>query len=290
MKHLIIVRGGGELGSGIAHCLHRAGFRVLILEQKKPTATRRKVSFSDAMYRGETEVERVTCYKAKNLADAQKRLKKGDVMMIADPEAECVAELKPDVLIDAIVAHENHGMKKDLAAHTIALGPGFCAGRDVDVVVETGRGHNLGRLIYEGYSSKDADHGNGTVGESPNIEHLVFAPADGRVEMLRTISLMVRKGEIIGHLHAKNEGKEETIEINATIDGVLRGAVYDGIKVSAGQKIADIHPTMGQEECYTISDKARCIGGSVLEAVMAWESKKPKHRLFGRSCFAVPDS
>ncbi len=283
MKHLIIVRGGGELGSGIAHCLHRAGFRVLILEQKKPTATRRKVSFSDAMYRGETEVERVTCYKAKNLADAQKRLKKGDVMMIADPEAECVAELKPDVLIDAIVAHENHGMKKDLAAHTIALGPGFCAGRDVDVVVETGRGHNLGRLIYEGYSSKDADHGNGTVGESPNIEHLVFAPADGRVEMLRTISLMVRKGEIIGHLHAKNEGKEETIEIKATIDGVLRGAVYDGIKVSAGQKIADIHPTMGQEECYTISDKARCIGGSVLEAVMAWESKKPKHRLFGRS-------
>lgn len=283
MKHLIIVRGGGELGSGIAHCLHRAGFRVLILEQKKPTATRRKVSFSDAMYRGETEVERVICHKAKNLSDAQKRLKKGEVMMIADPDAQCVAELKPDVVVDAIVAHENHGMKKDMAEHTIALGPGFCAGRDVDVVVETGRGHNLGRLIYEGYSSKDADHGNGTVGESPNIEHLVFAPADGRVEMLRTISLMVRKGEVIGHLHTKGEEQEGAIEIKATIDGVLRGAIYDGIKVSAGQKIADIHPTMGQEECYTISDKARCIGGSVLEAVMAWESKRPKHRLFGRS-------
>ena len=141
------------------------------------------------------------------------------------------------------------------------------------------RGHNLGRLIYEGYSSKELDHGNGTVGESPNIEHLVFAPADGRVEMLRTISLMVKKGEVIGHLHVK-EG--ESVDIKATIDGVLRGAIYDGSKVVAGQKIADIHPTMGQEECYTISDKARCIGGSVLEAVMAWESKKPKHRFFGR--------
>ena len=266
MKHLIIIRGGGELGSGIAHCLHRAGFRVLILEQKKPTATRRKVTFSDAMYCGESEVERVSCHRAKSLEEAQKRLKKGEIMMIADPEAKCVAELKPDVLIDAIVAHKSHGKEKGLAEHTIALGPGFCAGRDVDVVVETGRGHNLGRLIYEGYSSKDIDHGNGTVGESPNIEHLVFAPADGRVEMLRTISLMVKKGEVIGHLHV-TEG--ESVDIKATIDGVLRGAIYDGSKVVAGQKIADIHPTMGQEECYTISDKARCIGGSVLEAVMA---------------------
>lgn len=279
MKHLIIVRGGGELGSGIAHCLHRAGFRVLILEQKKPTAMRRKVTFSDAMYRGESEVERVSCHRAKSLEEAQKRLKKGEIMMIADSEAKCVAELKPDVLIDAIVAHKDHGKEKGMADLTIALGPGFCAGRDVDVVVATGRGHNLGRLIYEGYSSKELDHGNGTVGESPNIEHLVFAPADGRVEMLRTISLMVKKGEVIGHLHVK-EG--ESVDIKATIDGVLRGAIYDGSKVVAGQKIADIHPTMGQEECYTISDKARCIGGSVLEAVMAWESKKPKHRFFGR--------
>ncbi|WP_337802365.1 hypothetical protein [Mitsuokella jalaludinii] len=174
--------------------------------------------------------------------------------------------------------HKNHGKEKGLAEHTIALGPGFCAGRDVDTVVETGRGHNLGRLIYEGYSSKDLDHGNGTVGENPNIEHLVFAPADGHVEMLRTISLMVKQGEVIGQLHVKDG---EAVEIKATIDGVLRGAIYDGSKVEAGQKIADIHPTMGQEECYTISDKARCIGGSVLEAVMAWESEKPKHRFFG---------
>ncbi len=277
MKHLIIVRGGGEIASGIIHCLHCAGFRVLVLEQKKPTATRRKVSFSDAMYRGEAEVERVTCYRAKTLPEAAKRLKKGEVIMMADPEAKCVAELHPDVLVDAILNHQPTGTNKGMAIHTIALGPGFCAGRDVDVVVETGRGHNLGRLIYEGYSSKDPDHGNGTVDASPNLDHLVFSPADGRIEVLRTISLVVKKGEPIAHLHTK-EGK--TIEIEATIDGVLRGIIYDGVKVAAGQKIADIHPTMGQEECYTISDKARCIGGSVLEAVMAWQSKKPKHRFF----------
>lgn len=277
MKHLIIVRGGGEIASGIIHCLHCAGFRVLVLEQKKPTATRRKVSFSDAMYRGEAEVERVTCYRAKTLPEAAKRLKKGEVIMMADPEAKCVAELHPDVLVDAILNHQPTGTNKGMATHTIALGPGFCAGRDVDVVVETGRGHNLGRLIYEGYSSKDPDHGNGTVDASPNLDHLVFSPADGRIEVLRTISLVVKKGEPIAHLHTK-EGK--TIEIKATIDGVLRGVIYDGVKVAAGQKIADIHPTMGQEECYTISDKARCIGGSVLEAVMAWQSKKPKHRFF----------
>ena len=111
------------------------------------------------MYRGESEVERVSCHRAKSLEEAQKRLKKGEIMMIADPEAKCVAELKPDVLIDAIVAHKDHGKEKGMADLTIALGPGFCAGRDVDVVVATGRGHNLGRLIYEGYSSKELDHG-----------------------------------------------------------------------------------------------------------------------------------
>ena len=225
MKHLIIVRGGGEIASGIIHCLHCAGFRVLVLEQKKPTATRRKVSFSDAMYRGEAEVERVTCYRAKTLPEAAKRLKKGEVIMMADPEAKCVAELHPDVLVDAILNHQPTGTNKGMATHTIALGPGFCAGRDVDVVVETGRGHNLGRLIYEGYSSKDPDHGNGTVDASPNLDHLVFSPADGRIEVLRTISLVVKKGEPIAHLHTK-EGK--TIEIEATIDGVLRGITKAG--------------------------------------------------------------
>ena len=279
MKHLVIVRGGGELASGTIHALYRAGFRVLVLEQKEPSATRRRVAFSEAMYRGESKVERIVCHKAKNLIEAKERLKKGELVMIEDPEARCVKELKPQVLVDAILSHTTNGTTKDMAEHTIALGPGFCAGRDVDVVVETMRGYNLGRLIYEGYSARSQDIFSSTVGASANMEHLIFAPEDGTVDILSTISLMVKKDEPLAHLHTP-DGR--TIEIKATIDGVLRGALHKGSKVKKDQKIADIHPTMGQEECFNISDKARCVAGSVLEAVMVWDHKRPKRRFFGR--------
>ena len=279
MKHLVIVRGGGELASGTIHALYRAGFRVLVLEKKEPSATRRRVAFSEAMYRGESKVERIVCHKAKNLIEAKERLKKGELVMIEDPEARCVEELKPQVLVDAILSHTTNGTTRDMAEHTIALGPGFCAGRDVDVVVETMRGHNLGRLIYEGYSARSQDIYSSTVGASANMEHLIFAPEEGTVDILSTISLMVKKGEPLAQLHTP-DGR--TIEIKATIDGVLRGALHRGSKVKKDQKIADIHPTMGQEECFTISDKARCVAGSVLEAVLVWENKRPKRRFVGR--------
>ena len=279
MKHLVIVRGGGELASGTIHALYRAGFKVLVLEQKEPSATRRRVAFSEAMYRGESKVERIVCHKAKNLIEAKERLKKGELVMLEDPEACCVKELKPQVLVDAILSHTTNGTTRDMAEHTIALGPGFCAGRDVDVVVETMRGHNLGRLIYEGYSARSQDIFSSTVGASANMEHLIFAPEEGTVDLLSTISLMVKKDEPLARLHTTDD---RTIEIKATIDGVLRGALHKGSWVKKDQKIADIHPTMGQEECFTISDKARCVAGSVLEAVMVWEHKRPKRRFFGR--------
>ena len=279
MKHLVIVRGGGELASGTIHALSRAGFRVLVLEKKEPSATRRRVAYSEAMYRGQAKVERITCYKAENLHEAKARLKKGELVMLEDPEAKCVKELKPQVLVDAILSHTTNGTTKDMAEHTIALGPGFCAGRDVDVVVETMRGHNLGRLIYEGYSARSQDIESSTVGASANMEHLLFAPEDGTVDILSTISLMVKKGEPLAQIHTP-DGR--TIEMKATIDGVLRGALHRGSKVKKDQKIADIHPTMGQEECFTISDKARCVAGSVLEAVMVWEHKRPKRGFFSR--------
>lgn len=158
MKHLVVVRGGGELASGTIHALYRAGFRVLVLEKKEPSATRRRVAFSEAMYRGQAKVERITCYKAKNLIEAKDRLKKGELVMLEDPTARSVKELKPQVLVDAILSHSTNGTTKDMAEHTIALGPGFCAGRDVDVVVETMRGHNLGRLIYEGFSAPQSGY------------------------------------------------------------------------------------------------------------------------------------
>jgi xanthine dehydrogenase accessory factor len=277
MKHLVIVRGGGELASGAIYCLYKAGFRVLVLEQAEPTATRRKVSFSDAMYKGEAEVERVVCYLAKNEKEAKKRLKKGELVMLKDPSAKCIKELEPRVVVDALLRHGNvAGTNRKMAEHTIALGPGFCAGRDVDVVVETMRGHNLGRLIYEGYSYRDQQSDGGIIGDPANLEHLVFAPAAGKVKLLQGITLMVKKGDPLAEIQTKG-GK---VRVDATIDGVLRGAIHSGLTVAEGQKIADIHPSMSQEDCYTISDKARCIGGSVLEAVMAWEAKRPKRFFF----------
>lgn len=280
MKHLIVVRGGGELASGIVHTLYRAGFRVLILEQSRPSATRRRVTFSDAMYRGEATVERVTCHRVQTMEEVRVHLKKGELVMLKDPSAKCVGALKPQVLVDAIAAHHNKGTKRDMAEHTIGLGPGFCAGRDVDVVVETMRGHNLGRLIYEGFSAREQDLENSTVGYARNVEQLIFAPEEGNLEMLRSISLMVKRGEPLAHLHTKGG---QVIELKATIDGVLRGALHTGTSVVKGQRVADIHPTMGQEECFTISDKARCIAGSVLEAVMAWENERPRRRFFHRA-------
>lgn len=275
MKHLVVVRGAGELASGVVHCLHRAGLRVIILETAQPTSTRRRVSFADAMYRGEATVERITCHLAKSVEEAKKRVKKGELIMLCDPECKSLAELKPVVLVDAIVSHEDHGTNRDMAEHTVALGPGFCAGRDVDVVVETMRGHNLGRLIYEGYSYRDS-RGGGEVGVSSHLAHIVFAPASGKIKFHATISRGIKKGERLATI----ETKDGPVEVTATIDGVLRGAIMNGLKVKQGQKIADIHPKMTSEECFKISDKARCIGGSVLTAVMAWESQATKKSKF----------
>lgn len=274
MKHLIIVRGGGEMASGVIHTLFRAGYRVLVLEQAKPTAVRRTVSFSEAMYRGEQTVERVTCKKAKNLKEAYKRVKKGELIMIEDPKAECIWKLEPDVLIDAIVAHKNLGTERDMAKHTIALGPGFCAGQDVDAVVETMRGHNMGRLIFEGYSSKT----DGISDEvSDQKEQLTFAPVDGKLELLRGLSSFVKAGEAIAVIHGKEGGQ---IEIRSEIDGVLRGAMPDDCEVKKGEKILDVHPTLTQADCYTISERSRCVGGAVLTAVVAWEHEAGKHSFF----------
>jgi len=280
MKNLVIIRGGGELGSAIACTLHRTGFRVLILEQAQPTATRRRVAFSDAMTRGEATVERLTCHKAEELDEAKRLLKHGEIVMLDDADGRYISWFKPTVVVDAITAPEPVGTNKDMAQFTIALGPGYCAGRDVDVVVETGRGHSLGRLIYEGYSFKGgAQSVEGSESDADeSLAHIVFAPVAGKVEIMQSISLMVKQGDLLARI---TDAQEQVTEVRAHLDGVMRGALPNGVQVAAGQKIAEIHPTLEQEECFTISDKARCISGSVLEAVVTWSTAhKKKYRFF----------
>ena len=266
MKNLIVVRGGGELATGVIHRLHNAGYRVLVLEQAKPSAIRREIVFAEALYSGEKRVERVTARRAVDLDEAKHIMKAGDVAVLVDPEAKCVRALKPKVVVDAIYAKRNLGTTRDMAELTIGIGPGFCAGRDVRCVVETMRGHNLGRLIYEGHSMLETDPAASTMPEKAS--QVIYAPVDGRLENGRTLSFTVHTGENIAFICSQDN---QIVEIKAPVYGVLRGLIHDGYEVRKGLKIAEIDPSTRPDNCFTISAKSRCVSGAVLEAILAWE-------------------
>ena len=266
MKNLIVVRGGGDIATVTIHRLHNAGYRVLVLETAQPSAIRREVAFSEAVYDGSKTVERVTCYCADSVHAAEKLLKMGEVAILVDPTGISISELRPKVVVDAILAKRNLGTTMDMAELTIGLGPGFCGGQDVSCVIETMRGHNLGRIIYEGFAMKNTGV-PGVVGGA-SAERVIHAPAAGRIEVRRSISMMVKKGESIAFVHGA-EG--EITEVPASLDGVLRGIIRDGYEVRKGLKIADIDPRPVSTHCFTISDKARCIAGSVLELILGHE-------------------
>ncbi|MBQ7477370.1 MAG: EF2563 family selenium-dependent molybdenum hydroxylase system protein [Selenomonadaceae bacterium] len=276
MKRLIVIRGGGELATAAAIYLHKSGFRVLMLEKAQPTSTRREVSFADAAYDGKKVVARVTCSRENDPKTAEKRLKAGEVILMVDPKGKHIPYFKPKVLLDGIMAHENKGTSRDMAEHTLALGPGFCAGRDVDAVIETMRGHNLGKIIYEGYSYRDQGKLS-LVDAAGAVGQILFSPEAGTFEGLQNISYRIRRDEPVARIR-REDG--EVIGIRAKIDGVLRGILHSGCPVKKGQKIVDVNPVMSREECFTLTDKARCVAGSVLQAVMAWESKKRKRITF----------
>ena len=276
MKRLIVIRGGGELATACAIYLHNSGFRVLMLEKAQPASTRREISFADAIRDGKKTVARVTCRREDSLKEAEKRLKDGEIIMMIDPKGKNIPHFKPKVVLDAIMAHENKGTLRDMAEHTLALGPGFCAGRDVDAVIETMRGHDLGKIIYEGYSYRDQGKLS-LVDAAGAVGQIIFAPDAGELESLQNISNKIQKDELIAKIH-REDGS--VLEICSRIDGVLRGIMRSGCIVRKGQKIADVNPVMSREECFTLTDKARCVAGSVLQAVMAWESKKRKRITF----------
>lgn len=258
-ENAIVVRGGGDIATGTIHRLHSCGFRIVILECAKPTAIRRKVAFCEAVYDGVAEVEGVTCRKVENMEECREAWKNDEIPLFVDEKAEMLQELRPSVVIDAILAKKNLGTNRDMANLTIALGPGFTAGEDVDYVVETMRGHDLGRVI-----TKDAALPNtGTPGLVGGYgkERVIHAPATGQIRNLAKISDKVEKDQVLAYIG-------ET-PVKATIDGVLRGIIRDGFEVKKGLKIADIDPRISeQKNCFTISDKARCIAGSVLEVVL----------------------
>ncbi len=264
MENIIIVRGAGDLSTATIHKLHQCGFNVVALEIEKPLAIRRKVAFSEAVYLGEIEVEGVVCRLCNNIEEIKKALKDNKVALVVDESGKYIEKLKPRVVVDAILAKKNLGTNKNMADLTIALGPGFCAGEDVDVVIETMRGHNLGRIITNGYALKNT----GVPGIIQGIgkDRVVYSSCRGTVKIIAKIGDIVKKGQVLGYI----VDQENKVEIKASIDGLLRGIIRDGSNVSSNLKILDIDPRIDQlENCYTISDKARCIAGSVLEVILS---------------------
>ena len=263
MNNLIIVRGGGDLATGTIYKLYQCGFPVLVLEVAKPSAIRRNVAFSEAVYEGIQKVEDVTCHLADSVAEAEKFLAEGKLTMLVDPKGESIGRLKPLALVDAILAKKNLGTDRTMAPITVALGPGFEAGRDVDAVVETQRGHDLGRVLWEG----KAEPNTGIPGiiDGYGRERVIYSPAAGILRNVCRITDTVKKGQTIAFI----ETDTEKIPVTATLDGLLRGLLRDGYPVPERFKIADIDPRMEQyHNCFTVSDKARCIAGGVVEAIL----------------------
>jgi len=255
---LVVIRGAGDLASGVAHRLHRAGFAILMTEVPQPRALRLPVCFARAVYEGSATIEGVCGNLAADLAQAERILAQGHVPVLVDPEARQALSLRPIALVDAILAKRNLGTRLGDAPLVIALGPGYTAGADAHVVVETMRGHDLGRLITSGSAQANTGMPGPVLGYAS--ERVLRSPAAGPLQSRRRIGERVQAGDAVATVAGE--------PVLATIGGVLRGLMHDGLAVSPREKIGDIDPRGVADYCFTISDKARALGGSVLEAIL----------------------
>jgi xanthine dehydrogenase accessory factor len=262
-RGLVLVRGAGDLATGVILRLVRSGFSVAALEVASPTAIRRSVAFSEAVYEGEARVEGLLARRAGSVGEAKRIALAGSVPVLVDPECDLLAELAPMALVDAIMAKRNLGTNAGLAGIVVALGPGFTAPRDAHAVIETNRGHYLGRVIREGGSEPDTGV-PGLIG-GRGSERVVHAPVAGLVETLRSIGDAVAADEPILALRAPDGGRSV---VASPLDGILRGLIRAGIEVRSGLKIADVDPRGERAHCFTASDKARAVAGGVLEAIL----------------------
>lgn len=252
------LRGGGDLASGIAWRLYQSGFKVFITEIPKPLAVRRKVAFCEAVYDGRAVVEGVEAVLIQKAEEVYATWEQGRIPLLVDPQCEAKGIIDPHVLVDAILAKKNLGTSMNDAPLVIALGPGFEAGKDAHFVVETNRGHNLGRLITSGTAAPNT----GIPGPVQGIttERVLRAPANGEWQNTLDIGDEVKKGDVVGSVNR--------VLLKARISGVIRGLIRSGIAVTEGLKLGDIDPRGNKEFCFTISEKSRALGGTVLEAIL----------------------
>jgi xanthine dehydrogenase accessory factor len=258
---VILMRGAGEMASGVAHRLHQSHFKVCMLELPNPIAVRREVSFCEAIYDGEKRVEGVQAKFISGPEQIKPLWKKGKIPVLIDPNGKETRQvIKPDVLIDAIMAKKNLGTHINDAPLVIGLGPGFSAGKDVHVVIETNRGHHLGRVILNG--SAELDTGiPGDIG-GYTVARLLRTMKKGVFHAYKSIGDRVTKGTVVAVV--------DDFPVMAKISGVVRGLLREGVEVTKGMKVGDIDPRGKRDFCFTISEKARAIGGGVLEAILYW--------------------
>jgi xanthine dehydrogenase accessory factor len=255
---LVVIKGAGDLATGVAARLYRCGFPVIMTELPNPLMVRRTVAFGEAVYESEMTVEGIRACRVDDVAAARRVLEDGAIPVLIDPDACCVAELAPAVLVDAIMAKSNTGTSLADAPTVIALGPGFTAGLDCHAVIETNRGHSLGRAIYEGSAEPDTGQ-PGSVGGKTE-QRILRAPVAGIVEGLAAIGTRVVEGQVVAKVGDR--------PVRAGTSGLLRGLVRSGTQVSKGVKIGDVDPRAEPAFCYLISDKALAIAGGVLEAIL----------------------
>ena len=257
---MVLVVGGGEVGSAVSHRLARSGMGVVVTDLEAPRCLRRKVCFAMALVEGVKEVEGVKAMKAVDTAQARGTVGHGTVAVLSADFRQIVSDLGPDVLVDARMMKTGEGISCDLAPLVIGLGPGFTAGGNVDIVIETKRGHDLGRVIHRGSAHPDTGKPGDVLGFAE--ERVIRAPRSGGFRSAVELGTLVDKGDVVGHV--------DDTEVRAPIAGLVRGLVADGIQVREGRKMGDVDPRGPEIDPATISDRGRGIGGGVLEAIMHW--------------------
>ena len=255
---VVLIKGGGEVASGVAHKLARARLRVCLTETAQPLAVSRGVAFCEAVYDGEKEVEGITARRVESASEILKLWRDGRIAIVVDPETSVRKAIKPDVLVDAIMAKKNLGTKMGHAPLVIGLGPGFRAGKDVHLVVETNNSERLGRVILEGEAEKNT--GIPVAIGGLTHERALHAETDGLFLTDREIGEPASAGEVVATVGGE--------PVKAEIDGIIRALLRNGIEIKKGTKLGEIDPSGNIEDCYTIRPRVRAIAGGVLEAIM----------------------
>jgi len=266
---LVAVKGAGDLASGVIHRLVRAGFPVIATELAQPTVGRRTVAFAEAVAQETMSVEGVTARLATSPEEVKTAISWGEVPVIVDEDVTILKQICPTVLVEATLSKYNSGITRNDAAIVIALGPGYEAGKDVHAVIETNRGHNLGRVYLEGRAEPNTGVPGAIGGYS--IERLLRSPAQGKLYGVRQIGDLVQAGETVALVKSE---ENSNAPVTAAITGILRGLLRDNLYVKQGMKVGDIDPRAEREHCFTISDKSRAIAGGVLEAILYFLNKR----------------